>query len=283
MEKELKLLPLLIQMFAEEDGDSAANDVNDVFTEDIDADDIDDVSDEDGTEDVTDTNDEQDYKPTKEPKKSTKDYSERLNADRAKIREELEKEQNERLDRIAKARGFDTWAELEEYSNKQQLEDLGVSDVEAFDKYLNTVIENNPEIVRARQIINEQRERENQRLVAEQIEEIGKLDPKIKSVNDLISLPNYDNILERVKKGATILDAYKLENFDTLTGRNADAAVQHAYNNVVNKTHMKTATGSVPTDIVVPNDIYAMYKKNMPNWTDEQIKKHYAKETGGEV
>ena len=123
-------------MFAEDDGDLAANDVTEDVTTDIDANDIDEVSD-DGTDNITDTDEGELEVSTKDSKKSTKEYSERLKADRAKIREELEKEHNEKLNRIAKARGFDNWEELEEYSNRQKLEELGVEDTDAFKNYLN--------------------------------------------------------------------------------------------------------------------------------------------------
>ena len=281
--RDEKLLPLFIQLFADEEG-SAANEPEDAGS--TNADSTEDVINE--TEDVTAdtqdsevTNDEQDTN-SREVKKSTKDYSERLNADRERIRQEIEKEQNDKLDRIAKSRGFENWQELEEFSNKEQLENLGVTDAGAFEKYLNNIIENNPDIVRAKAIIAEQQARDSQRQLEEQVLEIGKLDPSIKSVNDLIKHPSYDNILERVKKGSNVLDAYKLENFDALTGRTADAAVQHAYNNINNKSHVKTTTGGTTKDTVVPTDVYAMYKRNLPSWSDEQIKKHYAKEIGEE-
>ncbi len=57
--------------------------------------------------------------------------------------EDVEKEYNGKLDKIAKARGFENWAELEEYSAQQQLEELGVQDKDAFKNYVNNIIDNN--------------------------------------------------------------------------------------------------------------------------------------------
>lgn len=272
MKELLKLLPLNIQLFSEE---SPANEPEE--TGDVDGDNIED--------DVTFTDDtseseEQDTSKNEDAhvKTATKKYSERLNNDRAKIREDVEKEYTAKLDRIAKARGFENWAELEDYSAQQQLEELGVQDKDAFKNYINNIIDNNSEVLRARQIIAEQQEREAKRQLEEQVAEIGKLDSSIASVNDLLSHPSYDRIVERVKKGANIVDAYKLENFDALTGRNTEAAKQSVYNNINNKSHVNTVRGTSPNDVVVPNDIMAIYKKNFPHWTEEQIKKHYAKE-----
>lgn len=289
--KTMKLMELDIQLFAETD-DPAAN-VDDsqstnagstetgegavVDTTDNDSS----VNEQNGQ--VTDTTtDDGEGEEVKTVKKSTKEYSERLKNDREKIRKELEEENNKRLDSIAKSRGFENWKELEDYSNKEQLQNLGVNDTDAFEKYLNNIIENNPEMIKARAIIAEQQQRDAERQLNDQVIEIGKLDSSIKNVSDLLNHPSYEKVLDRVKNGTNLVDAFKLENFDTLTGRASDAAVQHTLNNINNKSHVKTTSGSASSDVVVPNEIYAMYKRNLPNWTDEQIKKHYAKEMGGE-
>ena len=275
-----KMMELNIQLFAD-DNDAAANETG------TDAANTETVEETEVNTEETTVNEQDDQETVTEEvekpvKKSTKDYSERLKADREKIRKELEEENNKRLDTIAKSRGFDNWKELEEYSNKEQLQRLGVEDSEAFEKYLNNVIESNPEIIKAREIIAEQKQREAERQLNDQLIEISKLDNSIKTINDLVAHPSYDKILDRVTKGATLLDAFKLENFEALTGRATDAAVQHTLNNINNKGHVKTTTGGSTNDVVVPNDVYAMYKRNLPTWSDEQIKKHYAKEMGVE-
>ena len=177
MKELLKLFPLDIQLFSEE---SPANEPEE--TGDVDGDNIDDdMVFSDGTSET----EEQDTSNNEDAhtKSATKKYSERLNSDRAKIREDVEKEYNGKLDKIAKARGFENWAELEEYSAQQQLEELGVQDKDAFKNYVNNIIDNNSEVLRARQIIAEQQEREAKRQLEEQVAEIGKLDNSIKSVN----------------------------------------------------------------------------------------------------
>lgn len=233
---------------------------------------------------VGETN-EIDNEETNEPKTkdSTKEYSERLKKDREKIRQELEKEQASKLDAIARSRGFENWEELEEESNKQQIEDLGITDVDAFNKYLNEAIANNPEMIKAKRVLQEQEARESEKRLEEEIAKIGQLDPNIKNVNDLLNHPTYEAILNRVKNGQTVLDAYKLENFEMLTLRQTESAKQSVYNNINNKSHVKTSKGAVTKDVVVPQDVYIMYKRNLPSWSDEQIKKHYAKEVGGGI
>lgn len=275
--KNNKLLPLFIQMFAEEEGtaDNAVDVLTD--TDDVNADvDIEEVEFTDGA-----SAQEPEVKNTNKSK--TKEYSERLNADRAKIRAELEAENNAKLDAIAQGRGFENWKELEEYSNKQALEDLGVTDSDAFEKYIDTIISKNPKIIEANRILEEQAVRDRDAKLVEEITKIHELDESINSVDDLLASPNYDTVLEKVKQGASLLDAYRLANFDILMGKASDKASQKTYENVANKSHIKTATGRAVNDIVVPNDVLSIYKKNMPNWTEEQIKKHYANSMKGDM
>lgn len=274
--KNLKLMPLFIQMFADEEG-TADNADTMIVPDDVDADvEIEDVEFADGP-----SAQEQDVKDTKN-KDKTKAYSERLNADRAKIKAELEAENKAKLDAIAQGRGFDTWDELEEYSNKQALEDLGVTDSDAFEKYIDNLISKNPKIIEANRILEEQAQRDRDAQIEREIEKIHELDESIKTVEDLLASPNYDSVLEKVKQGVTLLDAYRLANFDSIVGRASDKASQKTYENVANKSHIKTATGRAVNDIVVPNDVLSIYKKNMPNWTEEQIKKHYANSMKGD-
>ena len=271
-----KLIPLFIQMFADEEGtaDNAGAVLTD--TDDVSADvDIDNVEFTDGASaqepTVKDTN-----------KDKTKAYSERLNADRAKIRAELEAENIAKLDAIAQGRGFENWKELEEYSNKQALEDLGVTDSDAFSKYIDNIISKNPKIIEANRILEEQAARDRDAKLNEEILKIHELDESIKTIDDLLASPNYDSVLEKVKAGASLLDAYRLANFDILMGKASDRGSQKTYENVANKSHIKTSTGRAVNDIVVPSEVLSIYKKNMPNWTEEQIKKHYANTMRGD-
>ena len=261
MKEELKM-PLLIQMFADEDEGSAANET------DVDADNIETSTD---TSEVGESENEQ----TSSVKSSTKEYSERLNKDREKIRKEIEEEYKLKNDNLAKARGFENWEELEEASNREMLEGLGVNDTEEFKKYLKYVIDNNPTMVEAKAIIAEEQRRNAEKQLQEDIETISKIDPSITSIADLLAHPSYAGIADKVQKGMNIVDAYKLENFEALTSKRSDAAVAHAMNNINNKGHMTTVNGTASSDVAIPTEIYAMYKAFNPNMTDEQIRKHY--------
>ena len=118
--------------------------------------------------------------------------------------------------------------------------------------------------------------------VLDDVEKIHELDDSISSLEDLMEHPNYEAMLEKVKNGSNLVDAYKLVNFDLLMGKSSKEGAERTYKNVTNKSHIRTTSGGATNDVHVPSDVMAMYKKNMPSWTEEQIKKHYASAVKGE-
>jgi len=264
-----KLMPLFIQMFAEDEEGSAANE-NDTNAEGIET-----------TEDTSETVETEDEQ-TSSVKSTTKEYSERLKKDREKIRKEIEAEYNEQRDNLAKARGFENWKELEEQSNREMLEGLGVTDTEEFNRYLEHVLSTNPTMLEAKTIIANQQRENAERQLQEDVVAISKIDPSITSVADLLSHPSYQGVYEKVQKGMSLYDAYRLENFETLTNRTSAAAVSHAVNNIENKGHLGTISGSTSKDVAVPDDVYELYKEINPNMSDEDIRIHYNKRVRGE-
>ena len=275
---EMLSLPLNIQLFGEDD--SAANEDTIITLEelndntDVDADNTDELETnvtENSAQEVTNTK-----------KSKTKEYSERLNADREKIRKELEAENSKKLDAIAQSRGFENWEELEKITQEEEMKELGVTDVSAFSKYLDRMISNNPKILQANKILEEQKERDRQKEILDDVEKIHELDDSISSLEDLMEHPNYEAMLEKVKNGSNLVDAYKLVNFDLLMGKSSKEGAERTYKNVTNKSHIRTTSGGATNDVHVPSDVMAMYKKNMPSWTEEQIKKHYASAVKGE-
>lgn len=280
-------MKLNIQMFAEADNADELDNIDSDIDE-IDVDDIENEEDDEGQAPVqNETFDTDDANGKTDDKKlRTKAYSERLNADRERIREEerkkireiLEKEQKEKLDSIAKKRNFDSWEELEEFSEREQLEALGIEDENAFKEYLTEIINNNPEIKKAKEIIAEKEKMDKETYLNNQLKQISEINPEIKSLDDLVTIDKYDDFSDKVNRGYSLFDAYRLTYFDELTKKSIETAKQAAVRSVNSKSHMKsTIPGSILEDIIVPAEVMAMYKRNIPSMTDEAIKKHYAK------
>ena len=92
---------------------------------------------------------------------------------------------------------------------------------------------------------------------------------------------DYEKAWIKVNKGYSLYDAYVLENLESIKIDNLNAGKANVINSVNSKGHIKTTSGGTSQQVSVPSDILAMYKKNMPKWTEQQIIEHYNKTLGG--
>lgn len=109
----------------------------------------------------------------------------------------------------------------------------------------------------------------------EELKEIGKLDPNIRELKDLTAMETYPRFLELVRRGNTLLDAYRLANLDALTSGAAAATRQAAINAVQSKQHMGQTKERGTGALRVPEDVRAMYRALNPGATDAEIQAHY--------
>lgn len=109
----------------------------------------------------------------------------------------------------------------------------------------------------------------------EELKEIGKLDPNIRELKDLTAMETYPRFLELVRRGNTLLDAYRLANIDALTSGAAAATRQAAINAVQSKRHMGQTKERGTGALRVPEDVRAMYRALNPGATDAEIQAHY--------
>lgn len=114
--------------------------------------------------------------------------------------------------------------------------------------------------------------------ISQEIAEIGKLDPTVKSLSDILNGPNAKEFYEHVNKGHNFLDAYRLANFERLTTAKAQAAGRQAMINDRGKDHMRGANNSRGTGALsVPSKDMAMFRTFNPNATEAQIQAYYNK------
>lgn len=168
---------------------------------------------------------------------------------------------------------WDAWkAQEAQEKTKEVAESAGMSQTE-FDNFINNL----PSVRDYRQAAERARQQDQKMKLSEQITEIGKLDPTVKTVEDLTKRPEYPQIYATVKKGISVVDAFKLANYDTLTQNAAAASRQAALNAANSKEHMAPTqtrgSGAVP----VPDNVKQMYRLYNPDATDAEIQAHYAK------
>lgn len=149
-----------------------------------------------------------------------------------------------------------------------------------FVQSLPEVQEANQVKARAEQETRAAREQQAKARLEEQVKAIGKLDPAIRDLQSLVQDPSYPEVYKLVQKGYTLSDAYKVVNFEKIGQRGAAAAAQQTMNSAAGKAHL-TQTGARGTGAPsVPADVMKMYKTFMPNATEDEIRKHYARSAG---
>lgn len=276
--KENELMKLNIQLFADvADNDSTNSEVD---AEVADGDDGVIFTDTEITDENNNTNDE----GTIEPKSENKSYNEDITQTKAfskRLKEEKNKIQQEnqtKLDNFARSRGFSNWNELEKANEQEQLENMGIVDQEAFNKFLEEKINNNPTVLEAKRILETQKNIEMEKALNSEIDTISKMDSSIKTLDDLALIPEYDELMDKaVNRGYSLSDAFKIVTFNRIQAKTINESKQAVIDNINSKSHMKTISGKGGNEIFVPADVMASYKKNMPEMTEEEIKKDYEK------
>jgi transcriptional regulator of met regulon len=155
----------------------------------------------------------------------------------------------------------------QQMAQEQELRDKGI-DPSIIDK----AIAQNPLVMQAQQVIEQSKKQSAEQALQNDLAEIGKLDPNIKNINDLSALPDFPEILDRVERGASLLDAYKIVNF----GKTTDAARQQAINQMRGKSHLASQPNGVSTDnddVEVPAEIMSSWKAE--GKTEKQIRELY--------
>jgi hypothetical protein len=112
-----------------------------------------------------------------------------------------------------------------------------------------------------------------------QIAEIGKYDPAIKNVGDLLKLDRADTLRGYVMdKGLTLVDAYRLTYADVIESRRASQAAAQASKLARSKQHLtRTETrGAAPPEI--PEEERKYFRAIFPDASEDAISKMYARD-----
>ena len=153
---------------------------------------------------------------------------------------------------------------------------------------LETMISENPAVKRAQELIQQQEEAAQaaeasaaKARVDAELLEIQKLDPAVRSVEDLLHMPTAKEFYALVQKGNSFLDAFRLANYDRLTAQAAEAAKQQAQNLSRSKDHLTATTGQRGGGAIsVPPDELRMFRELNPGASEADIQAYYNKYKG---
>lgn len=148
---------------------------------------------------------------------------------------------------------------------------------------LEAVIAENPAVKRAQELIRQQEEAARaaetsaaQARVDAELLEIQKLDPEIRSMEDLLHMPTAKEFYALVQRGNSFLDAFRLANYERLTAKVAEAAKQQAQNLSRSKDHLTATTGQRGGGAIsVPPDELRLFREINPGASEADIQTYY--------
>ena len=166
---------------------------------------------------------------------------------------------------------LDALAIQQRQASEQELQEKGVDPA-----LIDRIIASNPVVMQAQQVIEHTKAVGAETQLRNDLAEISKIDPSIKSIQELAELPTFPEMLSRVERGESLLDAYKVVNFNNFMQHTEGAARQQAINQMRGKSHLASPSTSVATDnddVEVPKDIMASWKAE--GKTEKQIRELY--------
>jgi len=153
---------------------------------------------------------------------------------------------------------------FENAREKQALEGIGLPG-----DYIQKQIENNPLLKEARIIIEKQNEAIQTASFNRELENIKKMNPDIKKLSDLQSIPEYDVFESLVKGGKHIDEAYKI------IAKFKDTSKAAPVNK--GKEHLISSKGNSGSAEQIPRETYELYKSLNPKATIKEIRAHWSK------
>lgn len=169
-------------------------------------------------------------------------------------------------------------AEFEEYGRSvgKEKEDAFLDKTGLTKEELKSYVDGLPEMQQAKRMQADMELQKQKTALDAAIAEVTKIDPAIKTLDDLQKLPNYGEIYEKAMRGYTLADAYLVVNRDKLTQK-ASAAAKQAALNRSGKDHLTTTSSRGEGAIDVPADVMEMYRAMNPKASDQEIRDHYNK------
>ena len=160
---------------------------------------------------------------------------------------------------------------------RQELQSKGI-DPDMLSQIVNQQVENNPVVRQAQEVMQRTINDQSNQMITEDLKEIMRIDPSVKSVDDIAKLPNVSQILSLTQTGMRFSDAYKVANMDSLINNKAGAAKQAAINNIKGTQHLN-ATNNInsasDSSVDIPSSELTNWQDAYPNLSMAELKKKY--------
>jgi hypothetical protein len=166
------------------------------------------------------------------------------------------------------------YAEQKRRDDEEELKAAGITN-ERFAE----MVRNLPEFKQAMENSARMQKAEEERYLGEALKEIQKLDPSVKTREDLEKHASYPEVYDLVMNhGITLEKAFRYANMEALSAKNSAAVKQAAVNQAKGKSHL-VATGSGMSNTKelkeVPAATMAELTKFYPKLTEAELKAKY--------
>ena len=162
-------------------------------------------------------------------------------------------------------------------AQRQQLQEKGI-DPDMLSQIVNQQVENNPVVRQAQEVMQRTINDQSNQMITEDLKEIMRIDPNVKSIDDIAKLPNVSQILSLTQTGMRFSDAYKVANMDSLINNKAGAAKQAAINNMKGTQHLN-ATNNInannDSSVDIPSSELTNWQDAYPDLSMAELKKKY--------
>lgn len=169
---------------------------------------------------------------------------------------------------------FDALDAQDELARRQELQQHGIDP-----KTLDDLIARSPLMRQAQQIIQHSQEQETQNIINNDVAQIMKIDSSVKSLDDLVTQDNFNDVLDKIRNGYSLVDAYKIVNYEKLTQQSTQAAKQAAINAAKGKDHMTPSNGVTDNSKVmdIPAGELGRWRDMFPDASDKELKEKYTR------
>ena len=170
----------------------------------------------------------------------------------------------------------------EKLTREKELRDAGLNP-QIIEDYVNRQVENNPIVQQAQVVMQQAAESQMKSRLADDIKAINKLNPNLKTLDDVFALPNAEQMVALVQSSGdaiSLADAYKILNFDDLMAGKTASAKQATLNNLNGTSHLNQTDGVTDggnNEVEIPVNELAQWKKAFPNLSAAELRKKYNK------
>lgn len=173
---------------------------------------------------------------------------------------------------------FEALDAQEKLKRDAELSERGI-DPQMFEDMVSRQVNNNPIVQQAQMVMQAAQESQVQNKLAEDMKVISKLNPNLKTAEDVMNLPDAQDLISLVKNnGLSLADAYKLRHMDEILAGKSASAKQAALNTMNGTSHLNQTDSLANTEdgmVEIPQNELAQWKRAFPHATAAELKQKY--------